>query len=319
MRALVIGGGGFLGTYTTSSLTAEGDEVCIFDQKTYPQLGNGVTAITGDVRDRDQLEAAYASFRPDVVVHMASIVNPQLLRKQPMLAYEVNTSSVVTALDLSVKFGVGRFVYVSSISAVAPGPQEPITADAPLVNSIGGSTLAFYGTSKAAAECWVLGFREVFDLDVRVVRPSAVYGHGMQYGMGIRDIVEGAVAGEAVTISEGAWSRRDYTHVADVASLVVRCAHAQLESDAPRIFYGATGSDPVDLFELREVVLRVVPDAHIVLEGELTEHDARENSFRGRLDVETARKYLSWVPKYVELERGVRDYVNALRRVRAES
>src|SRR5690606_3166946 len=133
--------------------------------------------------------------------------------------------------------------------------------------------------------CWVMGFREVFDMDVRIVRPSAVYGPGMQYAMGIRDMVEGAVVGGGVSLREGTRVRRDYTHVADVASLVERCVRVELATDDVRIFYGATGRSPVDQFELRELLLEVVPEADIELADVLTDLEAQENSFRGVLDI----------------------------------
>jgi UDP-glucose 4-epimerase len=314
MRVLVIGGAGFLGTYVLRELQAAGSELCVFDQQAPASPAANATYVTGDVRNASEMAQCFTDFHPDVVVHMAAIVNPRVLREQPILAHEVNTASVVTALDLAVKNGASRFVYVSSISAVAPSPTEPIGADAPLVNSHGGTTLAFYGTSKAAAECWVMGFREVFDLDVRIVRPSAVYGPGMQYGMGIRDMVEGAVAGEPVSLAEGTRVRRDYTHVADVASLVERCVHVDLATDDIRIFYGATGRPPVDQFALRDVLLEVVPEADIMLADGITDLEAQENSFRGMLDIVPARELLGWEPLHRELRDGVASYVAEARR-----
>ncbi|WP_425843638.1 NAD-dependent epimerase/dehydratase family protein [Agrococcus sp. TSP3-2-1] len=311
MRVLVIGGAGFLGSYVLRELQDAGSTVCVFDQQTPAAPAANATYVTGDVRNAGDMAQCFTDFRPDVVVHMAAIVNPRVLREQPILAYEVNTTSVVTALDLAVKSGASRFVYVSSISAVAPSPSEPIGADAPLVNSQGGSTLAFYGTSKAAAECWVMGFREVFNLDVRIVRPSAVYGPGMQYGMGIRDMVEGAVAGDPVSLTEGTRVRRDYTHVADVASLVERCAHVDLAPDDVRIFYGATGRLPVDQFALRDVLLEVMPEADIMLADVITDLEAQENSFRGVLDIVPARELLGWEPQRRELRDGVASYIAA--------
>ena len=313
MRVLVIGGGGFLGSYVLRALRRSGSTVCVFDQQTPTSPEPQVTYVAGDVRDASSMEQCFTDFRPDAVVHMAAIVNPRALREQPMLAYEVNTTSVVTALDLSVKSGAGRFVYVSSISAIAPAPTEPITADAPLVNSRGGTTLAFYGTSKAAAECWVMGFREVFDLDVRIVRPSAVYGPGMQYGMGIRDMVEGVAAGAGVSLSEGTRVRRDYTHVVDVASLVERCLHVDLAPGDVRIFYGATGRPPVDHFAVRDLLLELEPEADIELADVITDLEAQENSFRGVLDIAPGRELLGWQPQYTALRDGVASYIAAER------
>ena len=52
MRALVTGGGGFLGLYIVEQLAARGDYVRVLCRGAYPRLNElGVECIAGDVRD----------------------------------------------------------------------------------------------------------------------------------------------------------------------------------------------------------------------------------------------------------------------------
>ena len=72
MRALVTGGGGFLGLYMVELLLARGAEVRVLCRGQYPALDVlGVETVQADLRDRDATIAACDSM--DVVFHTASI------------------------------------------------------------------------------------------------------------------------------------------------------------------------------------------------------------------------------------------------------
>ena len=75
-------------------------------------------------------------------------------------------------------------MFASSI-AVLPGIRyQPIDADHPIVTAKEGPGGGFYGAAKAASEVFGLTYADSFGFDFRVVRPSAVYGFGMQWPIG---------------------------------------------------------------------------------------------------------------------------------------
>src|SRR5262249_56467846 len=80
-----------------------------------------------------------------------------------------------------------------------------------------------------------------FGLDFRTIRPSAVYGFGMQWHSAnyMKQFVEPAVRGEKVRLASGGPLPRDYTHVRDIAGLTAAVLDAP--EDADRVFYAATG------------------------------------------------------------------------------
>ena len=72
MKALVTGGGGFLGQYIVEQLVARGDQVRSLSRKTYPALDAlGVEQTAGDIQDGDIVDSACTNI--DVVFHTAAI------------------------------------------------------------------------------------------------------------------------------------------------------------------------------------------------------------------------------------------------------
>ena len=71
MRALVTGGGGFLGRAITEQLLARGDEVQILARGRYREVeALGATSVQLDLTESDGLEAALKGV--DIVFHVAS-------------------------------------------------------------------------------------------------------------------------------------------------------------------------------------------------------------------------------------------------------
>ncbi|MCA9547765.1 MAG: NAD-dependent epimerase/dehydratase family protein, partial [Myxococcales bacterium] len=72
MKALVTGGGGFLGGAIVDQLLARGAQVTSFARGDYPALAaKGVRALRGDVKDAAAVAAACAG--QDVVFHVAAL------------------------------------------------------------------------------------------------------------------------------------------------------------------------------------------------------------------------------------------------------
>ena len=214
-------------------------------------------------------------------------------------------------LEAARLFDIRRIVNFSSIGVLPAKQYEPIDTSHPIFLPKGAVPTGVYGASKIAAEAFCFAYNEAFGTDFRTIRPSAVYGFGMQWPIFVKPMVEGAVRGETVTFESGGPFPRDYTHAADLASLAVACLDGP--DDADRIFYGCTGEPLVTAGEVARIVMELVPGSKIEIPDRLTEADQMELPYRGRMSIEANRTQLDWEPRFRQIRDGLADYVERYR------
>lgn len=73
-----------------------------------------------DIRDADALDAVFAEHLPDVVFHAAALKHLPLLEQYPTEAWKTNVLGSKNVLAASKKFGVERFVNISTDKAADP-------------------------------------------------------------------------------------------------------------------------------------------------------------------------------------------------------
>lgn len=320
LRTLVTGGTGFIGAYAVSALLDEGREVLVMDVKDFAPEGRFVLAESagkvllerGSIDDRSRLFDLVRGFDPDDIVHMAMIIDPAFLVPNRDTGVRVNIEGTLNVLEAMVTFGVERLVNFSSIGVLPAVQYEPIDARHPVLLPTMGPGTGFYGAMKVATEALCFAYNQSLGLEFRTIRPSAVYGLGMNHFPGpIKAMVEGAVRGERVHFETGGPHPRDYTHAADIAALVLALLGAA--PDADRIYYGATGEPLVTTSEVAAIVRELVPGADVSIGDELSEAERPVAALRGQLSIENARVQLGWEPRYASLRSGIQRYIDDFR------
>ena len=76
--------------------------------------------VIGDVRNRERVEEVFSDYRPDVVYHAAAYKHVPLMESNPNEAIRANVLGTKNMADMSVKYGVERFVMISTDKAVNP-------------------------------------------------------------------------------------------------------------------------------------------------------------------------------------------------------
>jgi nucleoside-diphosphate-sugar epimerase len=170
MKALVTGGGGFLGGVLVQRLLARGDEVRSYARGAYPQLAaQGVQVIQGDLADLDKLTTAVTGC--DVVFHVAAKAGIWGPYREYFQANVVGTQNVLTACRQA---GVRRLVYTSSPSVVFDGTDMAgVDESAPYP----AHYHAAYPETKARAEQMVLKANGP-ELATVALRPHLIWGPG---------------------------------------------------------------------------------------------------------------------------------------------
>jgi UDP-glucose 4-epimerase len=148
MKILVLGGAGYIGSICTEILLNEGHEAAVFDN-----LGEGhrravdsrARFIEGDLADREKIQAALSSTRPDAVMHFAASALVGESMRDPSKYFRNNISNGLNLLDAMVATRVGRLVFSSTCAIFGPPERMPIdeTALARPINPYGESKLAY--------------------------------------------------------------------------------------------------------------------------------------------------------------------------------
>ncbi len=74
----------------------------------------------GDVRNYDRMEDLMKTYRPDVIYHAAAYKHVPMLEENPVEAIQTNVWGTKNMADLAVKYGVSKFVMISTDKAVNP-------------------------------------------------------------------------------------------------------------------------------------------------------------------------------------------------------
>ncbi|MGE0431793.1 MAG: NAD-dependent epimerase/dehydratase family protein [Planctomycetota bacterium] len=169
-RALVTGGGGFLGGAIVRLLLARGDTVRSVSRGQYPALtALGVDHIRGDLADPATAARAMADI--DVVYHVAAKAGVWGAWKEYWRANVVATDAVIAACRAA---GVTRLVFTSSPSAVFSGTDCP---DGDESLPYPARPLSYYSATKGESERRVLAANGE-GLATVALRPHLIMGAG---------------------------------------------------------------------------------------------------------------------------------------------
>ncbi len=170
MKALVTGGGGFLGGAIVRALLKRGDTVRSIQRGHYPDLLElGVDAIQGDLCKADDIDAAASGC--DIIYHVAAMAGVWGDYDKYYLANVVATKNVI---DACKKHNINYLVYTSTPSVVFDGTsEEGIDESTPYAETFFNA----YQETKAEAEQLVL-ISNSEKLKTVALRPHLIWGPG---------------------------------------------------------------------------------------------------------------------------------------------
>ena len=170
MKALVTGGGGFLGGAIVRLLVSRGDDVSSFSRGEYPELKRqGVAQFRGDIADRDALLRAAEGC--DIVFHTAARAGIWGSYREYFTTNVTGTENVIAAC---LHHGIRRLVYTGSPSVVFDG-RDVEGGDESLPYP--GHFDAHYPRTKAMAEQLVVSANSPALATVSL-RPHLIWGPG---------------------------------------------------------------------------------------------------------------------------------------------
>src|SRR5947199_8198571 len=148
MKIFVVGGAGYIGSVCSELLVNEGHEVAIFDNLSEGHWGavdSRTHFIEGELADRQQIQAALSTHRPDAVMHFAANALVGESMQNPSKYFRNNIASGLNLLDAMIAAEVRRLVFSSTCATFGPPERVPIDEETPQrpINPYGESKLAF--------------------------------------------------------------------------------------------------------------------------------------------------------------------------------
>lgn len=246
MKALVTGGGGFLGRYIVEKLLQRGDQVRILARGYYPDLERaGVEGVRADIRDASRVAEACAGI--DVVFHVAAL--PAIWGKWADF-YGINFEGTKNVVTGCLAHGVGRLVYTSTPSVVFDGSNLcAIDETYPYSERY----ICHYPATKAMAERYVIAANGKQGLLTTALRPHLIWGPGDRHL--IPRVLNRARAGRLLIVGDGS-NKVDITYVENAAEAHLQAMdHLQPGSPVAGQVYFISQGEPVVLWDFINQIL----------------------------------------------------------------
>ena len=237
---LVTGGGGSIGSELCRQIVKANPRLLIiFDiyennayeiqqelYRNYPELN--LETIIGSVRDHDRLEKVFQEFRPEQVYHAAAHKHVPLMEVSPNEAIKNNCLGTLNTVKLADKYGVKKFVLVSTDKAVRP--------------------TNIMGASKRICEMIIQTYDKMSKTDYVAVRFGNVLGsNGSVIPLFLKQIENGG----PVTVTHKDITRYFMT-IPEAVSLILQ---ASVYAEGGEIFVLDMGK-PVRIYDLAKKIIR---------------------------------------------------------------
>ncbi len=312
-RILVTGGAGFIGSAVARHLIAETDhQVLVLDKLTYagnldslrpvennPRYG----FVQADILDAPRMREVMASFRPDLVMHLAAESHVDRSIDGPGAFIQTNVVGTYTLLQAALAHWQSlsgaereafRFHHVSTDEVFGSlGPEGYFT------ESTAYDPRSPYSASKAASDHLVRAWHHTFGLPVVVSNCSNNYGPYHFPEKLIPLVILNALEGKPLPVYGDGSNVRDWLYVEDHARALVRIAEAGRVGES----YNVGGHNEKTNLEVVRTICSVLddiaPDARIgPRDGLITfVKDRPGHDKRYAIDPGKMARELGWAPQ----------------------
>ena len=310
MKALVVGGGGFVGPYLVKHLKEEqGMEVYVTktEKETLDMDCSGIYNL--DILELSQVAELLNKIRPDYIFHLAAQSSVAYSWKNPGLTIDVNIKGCVNLLD-----GIRQLDYKPRVLLIGSGEEYGHIKDGecPIVEDNVLRPGNIYAATKSCQNMLGKIYSDAYDMDVMMVRAFNHIGPNQtpvfvvaDFCKQVADIENGL--SEPVIYVGNLSARRDFTDVRDVVR-----AYAMLVKDGKR-------GETYNVGRGHAVAIQEILDRIVALSDKDIEVRVDESKLRPvdvpiiEPDITKIRETVGWEPE-IELETTLNETLEYWRR-----
>ncbi len=268
---LVTGSAGFIGSALVLRLLERGDKVVGIDNHNDyydPAIKEArlarhadhpnYTHLRIDLADRQAIEAAFLTHKPQRVVNLAAQAGVRYSIENPLAYIDSNIVGLAHILEGCRNYEVEHLVYASSSSVYGANTAMPFS-----IHQNVDHPLSLYAASKKANELMAHTYSHLYSLPTTGLRFFTVYGPWGRPDMALFKFTKAILDGEPIQVFNYGKHRRDFTYVDDIIEGVIctldRPAAVNLKwnsnlpdpgtSLAPWRVYNIGNSSPVELMD----------------------------------------------------------------------
>jgi len=276
-RVLVTGAAGFIGHAVSLRLLDDGFEVLGLDcftpyydvslkQERLRQLQDrpGFSFQATNLADSPATRAAFETFGPDAVVHLAAQAGVRYSLDHPQAYTESNIDGTLSVLEACRAFPVRHLVYASSSSVYGGNTKVPFSETDPV-----NLPVSLYAATKRANELMAQTYSHLFRIPASGLRFFTVYGPMGRPDMAYYKFTKAIFAGQPIDLYNHGKMLRDFTYVDEVVEAISRLVvrppsdtgqegePGRVDSGVPHRIFNIGNHTPVEL----ERFLAVLEDA----------------------------------------------------------
>jgi len=271
MKVLVTGSAGFIGSTLVLRLLARGDTVIGIDNHNdyydpaikearlarYANHPN-YTHLRIDLADRNAMENAFATHKPQRVVNLAAQAGVRYSIENPLAYIDSNIVGFAHILEGCRHNNVEHLVYASSSSVYGANTTMPFS-----VHHNVDHPLSLYAASKKSNELMAHTYSHLYGLPTTGLRFFTVYGPWGRPDMALFKFTKAILAGEKIPVFNHGKHRRDFTYIDDIVEGIIRILDYPAQSNpnwsgatpdsgtsaAPWRVYNIGNNHPVELMD----------------------------------------------------------------------
>jgi nucleoside-diphosphate-sugar epimerase len=297
---LVTGGAGFIGSHLVRRLVSEGARVNILLKKGEPRwriqdLLEHLRVWEADLADLSSLQYILSQFNPQVIFHLAALVN---VSRSWDLVHGMIQNNIVGTANLLMALKDTRFEFFAHTSS----SEEYGFLNAPFTESQRESPVSPYSFSKLSSTVFCQMAAKIFNLPIQILRLSPTYGPSQEGSMLIPSAIHDLLTKKEFRMTAGE-QLRDFTYVDDVVEAFLRIA--MLKHGNGEIVNVGTGS-PCKVKDVIDLIQKHIGGNAAILRGAIPYR--KGEGMESYCNIEKIKRLTGWSPK-VSLEEGLQTTV----------